>query len=374
MWKRLIPIAAAVVLIAGLLAYSQLRTEPAKVSGIVEADEIRLGSRVGGRVAEVLVEEGDEVEAGQTLIRLEPYDLEQRRAEAAALVAQRQADLAKLKAGLRTQEVGQAEARVRALEARLKMLVEGPRPQEIEAARARLRLAEAQLTRANEDYNRDRRLATMGSGAVTQETLDRRIEELRVAQANLEVREQELELLSEGTRQEEIDEARAQLDEARLAAELAKEGYRKEDIAQAEAAVEAAQAGLDVVERQLQELSVVAPLDGRIEAVELQPGDLVAAGAPVLSMLNTKEPWIRAYVPENRLNIKTNSEVKVTIDSFPNQSLTGRVVFVARQAEFTPSNVQTPEERSKQVVRIKVAIENPPAELRPGMSGDVWLP
>lgn len=236
-----------------------------------------------------------------------------------------------------------------------------------------MRLAEAQLTRANEDYNRDRRLSMAGSGAVTQETLDRRIEELRVAQANLEVREQELELLTEGTRQEEIDQARAELDEAKQAADLAREGYRKEDVAQAQAAVDAAKASLEVVEQQLRELEVKAPLDGRIEAIELQPGDLVAAGAPMLSMLNTKEPWIRAYVPENRLDIAPNAQVKVTIDSFPGKEFTGRVVFVAWQAEFTPSNVQTPEERSKQVVRIKVRIGNPPADLRPGMSGDVWL-
>jgi HlyD family secretion protein len=373
MWKRLIPIVAAVVLIGGLLAYSQMRTEPAKVSGVVEADEIRLGSRIGGRVAEVLVDEGDEVSAGQPLVRLEPFDLQQRRSEAAALLGQREAEWAKLKAGLRKQEVGQAEARARAIELRLKVLEDGPRPQEVEAARARQRLAEAQLTRANEDYNRDRRLSMMGSGAVTQETLDRRLEELKVAQANLDVREQELELLSEGTRHEEIEQARAELDEAKLAAEQAKEGYREEDIQQAKAAVEAAEAGLAIIDQQLRELTVVAPVDGRIEAVELQPGDLVAAGAPTLSMLNTKQPWIRAYVPENRLDIEANSKVRVTIDSFPNQEFSGRVVFVARQAEFTPSNVQTPEERSKQVVRIKVAIEDPPKDLRPGMSGDIWL-
>lgn len=134
MWKRALPIAVGVAIISGLLACSQLRTEPAKISGVVEADEIRLGSRVGGRVAEVLVDEGDEVKAGQPLVRLEPFDLEQRRTEAAAVLAQREAELNRMQAGLRAQEVAQAEARGRALEARLKMLEEGPRPQELEAA------------------------------------------------------------------------------------------------------------------------------------------------------------------------------------------------------------------------------------------------
>lgn len=370
---RVISIAAVVLLLSGLLVYSQLRPQPTNVSGMIEADEIRVGSRVGGRVVEVLAAEGQKVKPGDLLVRLEPFDLLQRKAEANARAEAAEANAKRLKVGYRAEELGQAEARVERLEAVLKKLVEGPREEEIAAAKSRLTLAVATLERATQDLTREQRLAET-RGAVTQEQIDRRVEETRIAKANREVREQELLLLQRGTRAEDIDEARAQLKEAREAAALIKNGYRPEDIEQAAATAAAAKAAVSVIEEQLKELEIRAPVEGTVEAIELQPGDLVAASAPVLSLLDEAHPWVKAYVPENRLGFKLNDTLKVTVDSYPGETFTGRVTFVARQAEFTPSNVQTIEERSKQVVRIKVSLDNLRGRLRPGMSVDVWLP
>ncbi|MCC6581483.1 MAG: HlyD family efflux transporter periplasmic adaptor subunit [Phycisphaeraceae bacterium] len=115
------------------------------------------------------------------------------------------------------------------------------------------------------------------------------------------------------------------------------------------------------------------PRDGMIEAVDLEPGDLVGPNAPVLTMIDPKHLWVRAYVPENRLNLAVDHIIPVSVDSFPGRRFTGRVVFVARQGEFTPGNVQTPEERSKQVFRIKVELEEGQDVLRAGMAADLWL-
>jgi multidrug resistance efflux pump len=186
-------------------------------------------------------------------------------------------------------------------------------------------------------------------------------------------RSEQLKLLEAGTRSEEIAEAEAQLREAEQAAQLAESGYRPEEIAAAYAAMQSAEAALRAVREQLRELTITSPLDGVVEAVELQPGDLVGANAPVISLLDPQSLWVRAYVPEDRLNIERGRRVKVTVDSFPDQEFTGEVAFIAREAEFTPSNVQTPEERSKQVFRIKVTIHEGADKLRPGMAADVWL-
>jgi len=363
----------AIALLLGLLVYSQMRVEPLKVSGYVEADEIRLGSRVGGRVKAVHCQEGQTVTAGTLLLELEEFDLLAKKAEATAQVAASEAELARMKNGFRTEEIAQAQARVERLTAKHKMLVDGPRVEEINAARARRDLAIAQVERAKLTYARLIDLFNQETGSVSRDEVDRSTEEVKVTEQNQRVREEELRLLEEGTRAEEITAAGAELREAEEALKLFKAGNRPEDISQAEAAVAAAQAALAGIEVQLNELQIRASVDGVVEAMELQPGDMVGMGAPVVSLMDTRTLWVRAYVPESRLNIAIDQEVRITTDSFTSESFRGKVTFISRQAEFTPRNIQTPEERSKQVFRIKVTLLNGLDKLRPGMAADVWL-
>jgi HlyD family secretion protein len=367
-------IALAIVVVGSLTAlllFSQTRKEEPRVSGYIEADDIRLGSRVGGRVQEVLVEEGKSVQKDDLLVRLEEFDLDERLAQAEAELRARQAELNRLVAGFRDEEKGQATARAERLNQKVKALVEGPREEEIESARARVRLAQAQLDLAKLVNDRNVALFQQNTGALAREALDRSAEDLKVAQANKEVRIQELQLLEKGTRAEDIAAAEAELAEANHALRLTMNGSRPEEIEQAKAAVAAAQAAVDILQANRVELAIRSPAAGVVDAVELQPGDLVAAGAPVLSIIQSERLWVRAYVPEGRMTLQVGQKLRVTVDSV-RDSFSGTVTYISRQAEFTPSNVQTPEERSKQVFRIKVQL---PADerLRPGMSGDVWL-
>lgn len=371
MLKRALMLVLIAVLAAAALIYSRLGSVPLKVSGFVEAYEIRIGSRVGGRVREVHVDEGAAVRAGETLVTLEPFDLEQKRTEAEAELAARTAEYEKLTQGFRAEEVAQAKAVYERLAAELAELEHGPRKQEIAAAEARVRLAEAELQLAEEQLARIERL--VAQRAATEQDRDEAITSLRVARATLEVRQEELALLREGTRPEEIQAAKARLEEARQQWLLRRNGYRPEDVAQAKAAVEAAAAALHAVDQQIAELTVAAPLDAVVEALDLRPGDLVSPNAPVLSLMDKSRLWVRAYVPENRLALAIDQPVWVTVDSFPGERFRGHVSFIARQAEFTPSNVQTPEERSKQVFRIRVTLDEGLDRLRPGMMADVWL-
>jgi multidrug resistance efflux pump len=354
-----------------LVWHSQQRPELAKISGFIEADEIRLGSRVGGRVARVHAEEGQAVRKGDALLELEPFDLLELEQEAEAQVAAKQAEYDRLQAGFRAEEKGQAKARVGQLQAKLDQLVAGPRPQEKEAARAQLKVAESTLKLAQQNHVRVSGL--FQKGAAPREQFDEATERLQAAQALVIVRQQELSLLEAGTRTEDIERARAELEEARQALALTDAGYRPEEVAAAQAARDAAQAALAAIRTRKRELRVVAPVDGTVEAQELQPGDLTLPGAPVLSMVDNHRLWVRAYLPENRLDVKLGQKLWVTVDSFPEKRFAGEVTFLARQAEFTPSNIQTPEERSKQVFRIKVTLTEGLDVLRPGMSADVWL-
>jgi len=259
-----------IVLVVGLLGYlfySQHRHEPLKVSGFVEADEIRVGSRVGGRVAKTIAIEGADVKNGDLLIELEPFDLLARQAQAHA---------------------------------------------QLTTAEAAAELAKLTFERIKSSYD---------AKATSASEMDRAQAEMKSAQAQQTLRKAELDQIAE----------------------------------------------------QIKELKINSPCDGVVEAVDLRPGDIVAPNAPVLSLLDTSHLWIRTYVPENHLDIQVGQKFSITIDSFPNRKFTGHVSFISRQAEFTPNNVQTPEERSKQVFRIKVELDEGRDVLRPGMTADVWL-
>jgi multidrug resistance efflux pump len=373
MTKRIAVVAAVILVLLALLGYSQWRRPAAKVSGFVEADQIRLGSRVGGRVASVEVEEGDRVEAGATLLALEPYDLDEREAEARAQLDAAQKELDKMRAGFRPEEIAQAQARVDQLRAHYDKLMAGPREEEIAAGVARRQLAQAQLVRAQSTYQSVRDLFVAEQGAVSRDDLDRATEDLKVAESALEVRKQELLLLERGTRQEDKDEAAAQLAEAQQALLLAQNGYRQEDIDKALATRDAAQAALDAIRKQREELVVKASIAGIVESIELRPGDLVTANAPIVTITDIDRLWVRAYLPEDELDVKQGDKLRVTIDSFPGEDFLGEVTYVSPQAEFVPGNVQTPEDRSQQVFRIKVMLSEGKEKLRPGMAADVWL-
>lgn len=369
--KRLIAAGALAAILIAVLAWSQQRREPLKVSGYIEADEIRIGSRVGGRVARVRIIEGQAVRTGEPLIELEPFQLRELLAQARGELARVQAELDRVTNGFRPEEIAQAKAKHDQLEALVRKLVKGPRDEDIAAAEKQLDLADAELKLAKLKHQRVESL--FAKQAATSDDLDKADTELRVARAKMDAQQEELNKLKKGTREEELDEARAQLDEANQIWLLRKDGFRDEEKAQACAAVEAATAAVGIIERQLEELVIKAPVDGTVEAVELQPGELVAANSPAVSLMDTTHLWVRAYVPENRLFVKVGDAVSVSVDSYPNERFAGRLSFVSRQAEFTPGNVQTPEDRSQQVFRVKVELESGLDRLRPGMSADVWL-
>lgn len=354
-----------------LLSWTRHRPRPFYVSGFVEVEDVRVGSRVGGRVARVEVQEGQVVRRGETLLVFEPYDFQERRAEAVAQLAARRAVLMRLEAGFRKEEIEQAKARRDRTASELDKLMAGARPLEISILEDRVAVAQAELVEAEAEY---RRVADLyeNDRAVRRE-MDAAVRQLDVARARAAVARDELSLAREGARSEEIASARFALVEAQQALALLEAGYRPEEIDQVRAEVQALEAAVAAIDRQIAELTVTAPHDGVVEALDLQPGDLVAPGSPVLTLLLRESPYVRAFVPENRLALTIGQIVHVRVDSFADRTFTGRVMFIAGQGEFTPNNVQTPEQRVKQVFRIKVVVDDPSGMLRAGMSADVYF-
>ncbi|RIK70516.1 MAG: hypothetical protein DCC66_04315 [Planctomycetota bacterium] len=377
-WEGLMrPILIVFVVVAagmiGFLIWQQSRVPPLVVSGFVEADEIRVGSRVGGRVAEVKAAEGQFVAPGEALYTIDPFDLRERLAEAQAAHAAAQAEHERLKKGFRPEEIEQARAKRDQWAAELAKLEAGPRKQDIEAAREQVNIARASYEFAEKEHARLTRLVEQQQVAAPRE-YDEAVRMLKSAQGELAAAQQKLSLLEEGSRKEDIARARSALSEAAEQLKLLESGSRAEDVARSAAQVEAAAARVQAIEKQLAEMTVSSPCQCVVEAFDLQPGELVSPNQPSISLLDVSKLWVRAYVPEGRLGeIALGDRVPVRVASSGGGDVTGRIVFISREGEFTPRNVQTPEERSKQVFRIKVAIEQGGERLRVGMSADVLL-
>ncbi|NOS99885.1 MAG: HlyD family efflux transporter periplasmic adaptor subunit [Phycisphaerales bacterium] len=354
----------------GWLSWQQSRPRPFVVSGFVEADPVRVGSRVGGRIAEVWIEEGRRVQPAEKLFRIDPFDLRERLARAEAQLAAARAEHARLAAGFRPDEIEQGRARRDQAAAALDKLVAGPRPREIEIAREQLNVAKANLDLAQSEFDRIVGLREQAQAAQTE--YDRAVRALKAAQAQIAATGQQLALLEEGTRSEDIAQARAALAEADSALRLVSEGFRKEEIDKAAAEVAAVQAEVAAAQQQLGELIVSSPCDCVVEAIQLRPGDLVAPNAPAVTLLDLGQMWVRAYVPESRLAlVRLGQRVPIRVDGLDGTRFAAHVSYIARDAEFIPRNVQTPEERSKQVFRVKVTLDEGLDRLRVGMSADV---
>ncbi len=342
------------------------------VSGIIEADDIHVGSKVGGRVLKVVAKEGQTVKGGEILVLLEPKEIDASLAEAQAGLRQAEAKHALVTAGSRPEEIEQAEAAVKLAQADLDQLISGPRQQEIDQAAAEWKATKAQAENGQKFLQRMEGLAKRE--LVAKQEYDDALTKADEAGQKMNAARERYDLLLAGTRKEEIERSRQRLAEADAKRRQIRSGFRKEEIAQAKSEWEAARARVEFMRTQLEETVVKAPVDALVETLDLQPGDLIGAGKPVATLLRTGSLWVRAYLPEARLGlVQPGLQVKVRVDSFPGKNFSGVVRRIHRQGEFTPRNIQTHEERALQVFQIEVVLDDPDHVLRPGMSADVTI-
>jgi len=237
-------------------------------SGTVETREIQIGSKVGGRVTEVPVEEGQVVKAGTQLVRFECDELKAQRAQAAAALAQAQADAEKMARGNRPEEIAQAEATARAQRAAFEEAKNGPRRQEIEQAQADYKAASADATNARIFYERMEKL--IATDTISRQQFDDAREKRDAAAQRAESARQRLALLEAGTRQEDVSAAEAKFKQAESAAVLARKGFRREDVAAARGRMAEAQGRVAELDARLREAELIAPADAVLEVVSVR--------------------------------------------------------------------------------------------------------
>jgi len=375
MKRRLIiaGVAAAVLIAAIWLIFAwQAHRSRFDYSGTVETREIQIGSKIGGRVVAVPVEEGQIVKAGTTLVRFECDELKAQRAQAQASSEQAQAALDKMMRGNRPEEIAQAEATARTQQAALAAARNGPRRQEIEQAQADYAAAAADATNAEITYKRMEKL--IATDTISRQLFDDSRDKRDAAAQRAESARQRLALLQAGTRVEDLNAAEAKYNQAEAAAALSRKGFRKEDIEAARGRLAEAEGRVAELDARLREAELTAPADAVVEVVSVRPGNLVPAGRIVITMLETSQLWVKVYVPETDLaHVHLGQHATVHVDSFGNRAFEGHVGQIASQAEFLPRNVQTKSDREHQVFGVKIYVDNAQQTLKSGMSATVRL-
>lgn len=323
--KRFAALIVVLAVAGGIGAYyysSSAGKEPSGLTlfGNVEVTEVDLGFKTPGRVAEVLTGEGLSVKKGDIMAKLESPDLESAVAQAQAGLDEAKERLREISAGSRRQEISQMAASVA-------------------QAGAELDKAEKELKRA---------VFLHDNGAISTQRLED-AQKARDVAFNLSRKAVE-------------------------AHSLAVEGPRRESVLAAQARVRQAEAALSVANERLKDATLYSPVSGITLRRNMEPGESAGAGAPVVTIGDLANPWVRVYVKEDRLNtVKIGQKTFVTVDSYPGKVFEGTVSYIASEAEFTPKNIQTKEERVKLVFAVKVAVKNDGLELKPGMPADVRL-
>lgn len=354
-----------------------------RFSGNIEVTETQMSFRIAGRMEERQVEEGDTVVAGQVVARLEKSDQTIALAQSAANLAYTEAVLAELVAGSRKEDIDRAEAKVMQARHSLTELRNGSRIQEVESARAERDSAKAaeqsaivQLKQARIDQNRYSSLYKDNSVSKNAletyqtllETAENRVKETH---ARTKAADERLALLKAGPRIEQIRRAEAVLKQAEAEYALIKSGPRIESIDQARAKVRGAEETVNYAKQQLRYTELAAPMNAVVLSTSAEEGEYLNPASPVLTLGRVEKPWLRAYINEKDLGrIQLGQQVEVSTDTFPDKTYQGRVSYISSQAEFTPKTVQTFEERVKLMFRIKVLLDNPDNELKPGMPAD----
>lgn len=343
-----------------------------EVTGELEGVAINAGSRVGGRIVEIPVSEGDFVTAGDVLIRLDDAEAQAVVQAARAKLDAARAALAKLETGATQEQLRQAESAARVAEEQYRMAETGARDEEIRAAAAALDGARALRDTARADFERVSKL--FGDGVVSRRQYDQAQAARDTAEAQHDAAAERHAMLVKGARDEEIGMAKAAFERAQAFLEEVRTGARDEDKAAARAAVNAAEADLKRAETIAREMVVTAPADALVESISVRVGDLIQPG-PIVRLVDPDDLEVMVYVSATLLgHLSTGQQIPFTADAHGDETFTGTIIHIASQGEYTPRNLQTQEERVQQVFGVKVKLDSAGGKLRAGMTVTAHLP
>jgi HlyD family secretion protein len=383
--KKILPILVVVAAAAGggYYIYGRLHPKNANtltVSGNLELTQVDISFKVPGKLIELDVDEGYYVKKGQVIARIDRDQVESQRSRDEASLNNSQFQYDQMETSVQWQrrtldsDIALRTAELRASEAHLAELLAGSRPQEIQEARAAVADAKAQHDQAQADWVRAQDL--FKDDDISKQQYDQYRTKLDSTTALLRESNERLALVVEGPRKEDIDAARADVVRAQAALEAAKANQlelkrREQDVLAHRADIARARAQVAITDSQINDTVVTAPIDGVVLVKSAEVGEVLAAGTTVVTIGDIDHPWLRAYISESDLGrVKYGQPAELRSDSFPGKTYPGRISFIASEAEFTPKQIQTFEERVKLVYRIKIDVDNRSHDLKLNMPVD----
>lgn len=377
---------------------------PLRATGFIEGEQVTVASEVQGLVIRVLVARGDPVARGDLVIELDGASLRSQRGEAQAVLSGARANLDRLLAGARSEELAAARAKLEEAQAardgaqsavlNAQELIATPQSLnlQIEEARTQLRLAEQEVERREAELEETKVQHGVYSerGGDIARSWDLRLDaaRARLAQAQADVagaqaylsalvdqRDNPLTLTADLHRAEgEYEQAIARELAARARLEQLEAGPTDEERALAVAQVRQAEAGVGLADARIAQLNLYAPMDGSVSTLSAGVGETAMAGEPLLTIVNLDEVTLVLYIPVDQVaRVRLGQRAEVTVDAFSQRTFFGEVERIAGEAEFTPRHVQTREERVNLVLAVDVRVPNPDHALRPGMPADATL-
>lgn len=407
--RRMVTVGCLTILTLTACAARSEGNAPLEASGFIEATEVDIVAEIGGRVAEVLVNESDDVARGDSLIVLDDSLLQSELAQVNAALASSQASLDQVLAGATDEEIAAAEAALARAEAELlgseaaftqtQAMVENPQDVDVQLADAdaqaqvaeqAVELAEAQLDAelVRLTWLREDAEEPEDSTAVEFQEYAVQIAEtnLHSAEAQLtgarqmasllwEQRESPLVLIAQAHQAEaRVALAQAQVDAAQATVDLLHNGATDEEIAMAQAQVVLAETQVSLVEAQIAQLTLTAPIDGIVTTRSTHRGETAQPGIPLMTVADLSTLKLVVYIAETQIgHVQVGQQVDIEVDSYPGRTFEGEVVNIAGEAEFTPRNVQTEEERVNLVFAVEIRIPNPNGDLTPGIPADATI-
>ena len=420
--SKLLKVVILLAFLGGGLWYDhQRQKQRSSLSGFFETQPTQIASRVQGRVSRIAVAEGDTVKESQVLVELEAGP-EVRDAQAGLNTAEQiRQQFLETQKGPRPEDIRRQEGVVLEMQANLEKLRKGNRPVEIEQARAAERNARARYDQARRGLTGEERAELKArlesahseervtradaeryqtlykNSAVSQQLLERKqadaekavaqrrdaeetylratrgtpTEELEQSRQSWLQSQANLRLMQEGSRKEDVEAAEGRLLQSQAQLEALRNGNTREQVAQRKAAALAASATSKSLEDRSRDRILRAPRSGVVERIPVSLGDLVSSGTTLVRLTNPDDIWLRVYVPEDHLaqaSVRASAELR--IDGVADL-LQAHVESISSQAEFKPANLQSPEERAKQVYGVKLRLDKPDPRVKAGMFANV---
>ena len=376
-------VAAGVVAVFAFRGMGHGESNRIRISGNIEMTEVNVAFKTAGKLIERTVDEGDAVKKGQLIARLDRDQLVRQREREEAGLRLAESQLAQAETALNWQratlaaDVEQRRADLASQEARLAELKNGSRPQEKQEAKAAVDNAAAELERASRDWERAQTLHKDDDISTAQ--FDQYRNRFESAGAVLKQARERADLVLAGPRREQIEAAAGQVERARGSLKMAEANSlelkrREQELVSRRADIERAKATIALIDSQLADTLAYSPVDGTVLIKAADVGEVLAPGTTVVTLGDIAHPWLRGYINQTDLGrVKLGGKAKVTTDSYPGKVYAGRVSFIASEAEFTPKQIQTQEERVKLVYRVKIELDNPNQELKSNMPADAEI-